>query len=159
MTKWALNGTISHMEKLYLISQAAQILGVAVKTLQKWDREGKLVAQRTSAGNRRVYTETQLRSHLEARQEAGRKSRTVPLGLPAPTEDTRSSTEEQKERVYTIAQASKLLGLSIKTLQRWDRVGILTALRTGSNRRIYTEAQLKGVIARGQQEESTDNNE
>ncbi|MDR1791139.1 MAG: IS607 family transposase [Propionibacteriaceae bacterium] len=33
--------------------QAAKMLGVSVSTLQRWDREGRLVAERTPAGRRR----------------------------------------------------------------------------------------------------------
>lgn len=44
-------------------AQAAKYLGYKVKTLQKWDREGKLVAGRTVTG-RRVYTEEQLEEFL-----------------------------------------------------------------------------------------------
>lgn len=48
------------MERTYNVSEAAQILGVSVKTLQRWDREGKLIASRTPS-NRRFYTEKQLK--------------------------------------------------------------------------------------------------
>lgn len=48
------------MNKTYNISEAAEIMGVSVKTLQRWDREGKLVANRTPT-NRRFYTENQLK--------------------------------------------------------------------------------------------------
>lgn len=47
------------MNKTYNISEAAEIMGVSVKTLQRWDREGKLVANRTPS-NRRFYTEKQI---------------------------------------------------------------------------------------------------
>lgn len=47
------------MEKNYSISEAAKKLGVSIKTLQRWDREGRLIANRT-LGNRRYYTENQL---------------------------------------------------------------------------------------------------
>lgn len=47
------------MEKTYNVSEAANILGVSVKTLQRWDRDGKLVANRTPS-NRRFYTEKQI---------------------------------------------------------------------------------------------------
>lgn len=44
-------------------------------------------------------------------------------------------------------KAAKLLGVSVKTLQRWDREGRLTSIgRTGSNRRLYTESQLREFI-------------
>jgi len=44
---------------MYNISQFAQKVGVAVKTLQRWDREGRLVARRTLT-NRRYYTDEDL---------------------------------------------------------------------------------------------------
>lgn len=48
------------MEKTYNVNEAAEIIGVSVKTLQRWDRDGKLVANRTPS-NRRYYTEKQLK--------------------------------------------------------------------------------------------------
>ena len=47
------------MKNTYNISEAAELIGVSVKTLQRWDREGKLVASRTPS-NRRYYTKNQL---------------------------------------------------------------------------------------------------
>ena len=40
----------------YSSAEFSKIVGVAVKTLQRWDREGKLIPTR-SPGNRRVYTD------------------------------------------------------------------------------------------------------
>ena len=51
------------MEKTYNVSEAAEKIGVSVKTLQRWDRDGKLVSSRTPS-NRRFYTESQLREIL-----------------------------------------------------------------------------------------------
>jgi excisionase family DNA binding protein len=42
------------MEKLYRMSEAAQILGVTVKTLQRWDKSGKAHFNRTPNGKRRL---------------------------------------------------------------------------------------------------------
>ena len=44
---------------MYNISQFANKVGVTVKTLQRWDREGRLVAHRTIT-NRRYYTDEDL---------------------------------------------------------------------------------------------------
>lgn len=44
----------------YTISQFAKLTGYAVKTLQKWDRDGKLIPNRTPT-NRRLYTDEHLR--------------------------------------------------------------------------------------------------
>ena len=43
---------------------AAKLLGTTVKTLQRWEREGRLVPVARTASNRRRYTEAQLRAFL-----------------------------------------------------------------------------------------------
>lgn len=48
-------------------------------------------------------------------------------------------------KTYTISEAAEKLGLSVKTLQRWDREGKLVPNRTPSNRRYYTDEQLNNV--------------
>ena len=42
---------------------------------------------------------------------------------------------------YKPKDFAELLGISVKTLQRWDRDGILKAKRTPTNRRYYTYDQ------------------
>jgi len=49
-------------------------------------------------------------------------------------------------KIYNISKAAKILGYSVKTLQRLDRQGILKAKRTITNRRYYTEEQLRGFL-------------
>lgn len=44
--------------------RAAELLGVTVKTLQRWEREGRLVPIARTDSNRRLYTESQLRAFL-----------------------------------------------------------------------------------------------
>lgn len=44
-------------------------------------------------------------------------------------------------KVYRIHEMAEKLGVSIKTLQRWDNTGKLPARRTPSNQRYYTEDQ------------------
>ena len=44
---------------------------------------------------------------------------------------------------YNVAEFAKLLGVAVITLQRWDREGRLKALRTPSNRRLYTDEHLR----------------
>ena len=49
---------------------------------------------------------------------------------------------------YKPKEFAELLGVSVKTLQRWDREGILKANRTPTDRRYYTYAQylqFKGI--------------
>jgi len=52
------------MENTMAIGQAARLLGITVKSLQRWDREGRLVPAARTASNRRRYTESQLRAFL-----------------------------------------------------------------------------------------------
>ena len=42
------------MEKLYTMKEASKLLGVHVKTIQRWDKEGKIRCVRTIGGKRRV---------------------------------------------------------------------------------------------------------
>ena len=44
---------------------------------------------------------------------------------------------------YDVTEFAKLLGVAVITLQRWDREGRLKALRTPSNRRLYTDEHLR----------------
>lgn len=57
--------------KKYKVGEAAEILDVSVATLQRWDREGKLKAER-SATNRRYYTQEQLNEYLGVASNDGR---------------------------------------------------------------------------------------
>ena len=51
------------MEKMYKPKEFASMLGVAVITLQRWDREGKLIAYRKPKG-RRYYTHAQYEQYM-----------------------------------------------------------------------------------------------
>ena len=44
--------------------------------------------------------------------------------------------------MYTPSQFAKQVGVSIKTIQKWDRIGVLPAKRTITNRRYYTDEDL-----------------
>jgi putative resolvase len=44
----------------YNIAEFAHLAGVSVKTLQRWDREGKLKPVARTPGNRRLYTQEQM---------------------------------------------------------------------------------------------------
>ncbi|MEB8932993.1 helix-turn-helix domain-containing protein, partial [Bacillus cereus] len=42
---------------------------------------------------------------------------------------------------YKPKEFSEMLNVSVKTLQRWDNQGVLTAYRNPKGRRYYTEEQ------------------
>ena len=52
------------MENTLGAGQAAKMLGITVKTLQRWEREGRLLPAARTASNRRRHTESQLRAFL-----------------------------------------------------------------------------------------------
>ena len=60
------------MNNTYNIVQAAQYLGFKVKTLQKWDREGRLIPAYRTPTNRRVYTKSQLDDFIGRQTEDSR---------------------------------------------------------------------------------------
>ncbi|HEY7349689.1 MAG TPA: IS607 family transposase [Ktedonobacterales bacterium] len=56
------------------------------------------------------------------------------------------------ENTYSIGQFAQLTGRGVKTLQKWDRAGILKAHRTLTGRRYYTHDQYleyRGLKAKG----------
>ncbi len=56
--------------KLYTVKQASEILGVHPKTIQKWDREGKIKVVRTPGGRRRI-PESEIKRLLGIKEENG----------------------------------------------------------------------------------------
>lgn len=49
--------------------------------------------------------------------------------------------------IYSVSAFAKLIGRKVKTLQKWDRDGILVAYRTPTNRRYYTHEQYLSYIS------------
>lgn len=61
------------MENTLGIASAARKLRVSVKTLQRWEREGRLLPAARTTTNRRRYTESQLRAFLSLAPQAPRR--------------------------------------------------------------------------------------
>jgi hypothetical protein len=59
--------------------KAAAYLGVGVKTLQRWDREGRLKPERTPSG-RRAYSNAMLQLPQEVERSVGRRCPELILG-------------------------------------------------------------------------------
>ncbi len=59
------------------IRRAAKLLGGPVKTLQRWEREGRLIPVARTGSNRRLYTKTQLREFIGLRQAVSEPTRIV----------------------------------------------------------------------------------
>lgn len=65
------------MECMICIREAAKLSGVSVKTLQRWEREGRLIPVARTGSNRRRYTETKLREFVELRNTVQQPTRVV----------------------------------------------------------------------------------
>jgi putative resolvase len=61
------------MERIVGISEAAEALGVAISTLQRWGASGKMVAEHTVGGHRR-YDLAKLCPELFRAAEAAQRS-------------------------------------------------------------------------------------
>lgn len=57
--------------------KAAKLLGISVKTLQRWEREGRLIPVARTDSNRRLYTESQIREFIGLRNAVSEPTRVV----------------------------------------------------------------------------------
>lgn len=60
--------------------------------------------------------------------------------------DMGESQSHEPEPLIGPARFARMIGVSIKTLQRWDRKGILVAGRTPTDRRFYTMDQYRAYM-------------
>lgn len=52
-----------------------------------------------------------------------------------------------EEKIYNVREFAKLVGVSTKTLQRWDRKGILKARRKANRRYYYTKEEHERALS------------
>jgi putative resolvase len=57
---------------------------------------------------------------------------------------------------YKPHEFAEMLGVTVKTLQRWDKQGILKAYRTPTHRRFYTPKQYSDYINSSSRENEVD---
>ena len=76
------------------ISEAADILGVSVTTLRRWEREGKLTSERTHAGHRR-YDLSKIKPGL-LRAEEDTSIKTIAYARVS-SHDQKADLERQKQ--------------------------------------------------------------
>jgi len=81
------------MDKLVSISEAASILGVSATTLRRWEKEGKLLSDRTQSGHRR-YSLSKIKPEFLHAQNSNRK--TVAYARVS-SHDQKADLERQKQ--------------------------------------------------------------
>lgn len=108
---------------LMTISQAARSLEISVKTLRRWEALG-LISPSRNPLNHRLYHPGQIRPLI------GRKNQ--PL----------SSVRAGSSKLYTISQAARMIGISVKTLRRWDQTGKISCTRNLRGQRCFTSGAI-----------------
>jgi len=85
------------MEKLYTLKEAKKLLGVTTKTIQRWDREGKIRVVRT-VGGRRI-------PESEIKRILGLKEERVVVGYARVSPTTqKDDLERQKQLLHSYAK-------------------------------------------------------
>jgi putative resolvase len=82
------------MERIVSISEAAEVLGVSITTLRRWEAAGKLVAEHTAGGHRR-YDLAKLRPELFRAADQG-KRKTIAYAR-ASSPDQKDDLERQRQ--------------------------------------------------------------
>jgi len=86
------------MEKLYTLKEAKRLLGVTTRTIQHWDKDGKIKVVRTIGGRRRI-------PESEIKRVLGLKEERAVLGYARVSSSTqKDDLERQKQLVMSYAK-------------------------------------------------------
>jgi putative resolvase len=86
------------MERLYTLKEAKRLLGVTTKTIQRWDKEGKMRVVRTVGGRRRI-------PESEIKRILGLKEERVVVGYARVSSTTqKDDLERQKQLIHSYAK-------------------------------------------------------
>jgi len=86
------------MEKLYTLKEAKRLLGVTTRTIQRWDKEGKIRVVRTIGGRRRI-------PESEIKRILGLKEEGVIVGYARVSSATqKDDLERQKQLIHSYAK-------------------------------------------------------
>jgi putative resolvase len=104
------------MEKLYTLKEAKKLLGVTTRTIQRWDKQGKIKVVRTVGGRRRI-PESEIKRILGLREER------VVVGYARVSSTTqKDDLERQKQLLHNYAKD-----------RGYDKVQILSDVGSGLN--------------------------
>lgn len=82
------------MERIVSISEAAEVLGVSITTLRRWEAAGKLVAEHTAGGHRR-YDLAKLRPELFRAVDQSKRKTVAYVRVSSP--DRKDDLERQQQ--------------------------------------------------------------
>jgi excisionase family DNA binding protein len=66
--------------------------------------------------------------------------------MPSSHTDEQPPIPTEVKPLIPIGEAAKILGVSVNTMRRWDRLGKLVALRTLDGHRRYRRAELEALV-------------
>jgi len=99
------------MEKLYTLKEARRLLGVTTRTIQRWDKEGKIRVVRTVGGRRRV-PESEIKRILGLREER------IVIGYARVSSSAqKDDLERQKQLILTYAK--ERVTVKFRFFQTW----------------------------------------
>src|SRR4030042_95804 len=102
-------------KSLLSIGAASKALGVSIDTIRRWEKAGKIKVFRTPGGTRLISLE----------------------------EIDQLKVEKKEKKNLSIGQAAKELGVSIQTLRRWDKNGLVKPSRTAGGTRLFSLESLQ----------------
>ena len=114
--------------KSYTLEEAEKLLGIKAKTLQRLIDEGKIRVMTARSGQKSIFGTELLRMQEE------RENQLLKLA---------------SEKIYTPKKAGQMLGVSTKTIRRWDEAGIIETLRTSGRQRRIPESEIIRIKERG----------
>ncbi|SRR5579875_57280 len=118
------------MERLLTLKEAKKLLGVTTRTIQRWDKEGKIKVVRTIGGRRRI-------PESEIKRVLGLKEERVVVGYARVSSSTRrDDLERQKQLILNYAKD-----------RGYGEVQILTDIGSGLNEKRKSFARLLDMVS------------
>lgn len=105
---------MNNIDKKYKTGEFANLLGVSVKTLQRWDKSGKLIAKRT-AGDHRYYTHSQYLEYIGESVDISSEQDTTVIYARVSNRSQKDDLENQIEFLKTFANARGIIVSEIIT--------------------------------------------
>lgn len=129
------------MDRLLTLDETKNLLGVSKSTLQRWDREGRLIAQRTEGGHRR-YRQSEIERLIGESSGEKPDSKDVVVATYA-----RCSTQDQKQHGDIDRQSARLSEYCAKKKYRVEY--IIKDVGSGLNDRRKGFVQLCNLVVSG----------
>ena len=120
------------MERLYTLKEAKKLLGVTTRTIQRWDKDGKIRVVRTVGGRRRI-------PESEVKRILGLKEERIIVGYARVSSSTqRDDLERQKQSIMAYAKE-----------RGYGEIQILSDIGSGLNEKRKNFLKLLEMVSEG----------